>query len=697
MELLCVFAAMAVLFLFGAFLTLKCGLHSALAPLVSLAVAVFWLTLWGMAGPLLAGAWLLYLLFAGLGIWALWPRRNPARRPDYRRLVSPGALLFWGLTAAFAVYFFLRQPMATGFDELNLWATAVKVTKVSNSLYSNVQLGTPWAVTQNPGLPMLSYFFSFLGAYADWKIYLAYNALAFAVFGAVLGTLTFSRFRVAVPLAAALWCVPYFFTTYNHTIYLNTVYMTSYGDIPAGLVMGGAVALWLALRRSEGPKWAVLPVLALAANLKANTFVLALVAAGLVAVDAWLLPQDRFRVKVLRRTGFAVACFAAPLVVYYLWNVRYVGYLVAQKSADTGVGETTAALSDVVVNGIRILLGQPVEGFFAERRDQFLQAISDMGAQFWTSAGSLSMIGQGRNVVILILAVFLLAVLLAGGTRLRLRIGCAAVCSSLCFLGYNLMLALSYGFIFKPFQAESLTDYNRYIYSYYIGWFLIALACLALALQPDTRSWTVVIREKDGPTMEFHRQTCRPRFALAGQGAVLLLAAAMLFRLNQLVLPQLSVLGFSDSEFADRKAERAEAQLVCSYLQPDDRVFYVSQGDNGEGWFSAVFDFYPILVDYSGVESTMEGGGGTFGLEELKPTEEGPKQYYYHPYTAERLAQTIRDNGCTVIYLQQIDDIFVQSYAELFTDGLAAAQNGETLLYRVTDGGFVPVEMEVTR
>ena len=41
MELLCVFAAMAVLFLFGAFLTLKCGLHSALAPLVSLAVAVF--------------------------------------------------------------------------------------------------------------------------------------------------------------------------------------------------------------------------------------------------------------------------------------------------------------------------------------------------------------------------------------------------------------------------------------------------------------------------------------------------------------------------------------------------------------------------------------------------------------------------------------------------------------------------------
>ena len=686
MELLCVFASMAALFLFCAFLTLRCGLHSALAPLTALSAAVLWLTLWGMAGPLLAGAWILFAAFAALGIWALWPRKGA--RPEYAKLASPGAILFWGMTAAFAVYFFLRQPMATGFDELNLWATAVKVTKVDNSLYSNAVLGTPWAVTQNPGLPLLSYFFSFFGAYADWKIYLAYNALAFAVFAAVLGGMGFSRWRLAVPLAAVLWCVPYFFTTYNHTIYLNTVYMTSYGDIPAGLVMGGAVALWLALRKTGGPKWAVLPVLALAANTKANTFVLALVAAGIVAVDAWLWPEQRpFRKGLLRRTGFAVASFAAPLAVYYLWNVRYVGMLVSKNAETGGVGETSAALSDVVINGIKILLGQPVEGFFAERQSQFLQAIADMGTQFWTADGKLSMIGQGRNVVALILLVFALAVLAGPGLLLRLRVVCAAVCSTLCFLGYNLMLALSYGFIFKPFQAESLTDYNRYIYSYYIGWFLIALACLAVALQGRT----VPAGPEARPASRWDR-----RRALAGQGAVLLLACGMLVRLNQMVLPQLSVLGFSDSEFADRKAARAEAQLVCSYLEPEDRVFYVSQGDNGEGWFSAVFDFYPVLVDYSGVVSTMEGGGGTFGLPELEPEEEGTKKYYYHPYTAQRLDDTIRENGCTVIYLQTIDDIFVQSYASLFTDGLAAAQNGETLLYRVTDAGYAPVEMEVT-
>ena len=111
-------------------------------------------------------------------------------------------------------------------------------------------------------------------------------------------------------------------------------------------------------------------------------------------------------------------------------------------------------------------------------------------------------------------------------------------------------------------------------------------------------------------------------------------------------------------------------------------MFFVSQGDNGEHWFSAVFDFYPVLVDYSGVGATQEGGGGTFGLPELEPQEEGVKQRYYHPYTAERLDETVRANGCTVLYLQKIDDIFVQSYQNLFTDTCRCAGGADPALPR---------------
>src|SRR5699024_5259737 len=208
---------------------------------------------------------------------------------------------------------------------------------------------------------------------------------------------------------------------------------------------------------------------------------------------------------------------------------------------------------------------------------------------------------------------------------------------------------------------EGLYDYNRYIYSYYIGWFLMAVACLATALLPQIVVRQKKLAEKDGPTAVIVSTRYTPRWGLAGQGAVLLLAVAMLLRQNQVVWPQLSVLGFADSEFSDRRSVRAEADLVCSYLNEDDRVFFVSQGDNGERWFSAVFDFYPVLVDYSGIASEMIGGGGELGLPELKPEEDGPKNFYYHGFTAEELDGIVRGNGCTVLYLQKIDDIFVQS------------------------------------
>lgn len=103
MELLCIFAALAVLFLFCAFLTLKCNLHAALAPLSALGIAVAWLMAAGMANLLLPGTVLLWAVFAGSGVWALVPHKG--QRPVYRRLVTPGAVLFWGMALAFAVYF----------------------------------------------------------------------------------------------------------------------------------------------------------------------------------------------------------------------------------------------------------------------------------------------------------------------------------------------------------------------------------------------------------------------------------------------------------------------------------------------------------------------------------------------------------------------------------------------------------------
>lgn len=691
--------SLCALALLCAFFTLRCRLPGALAPLTALGCISLWLTLAGMAGLLLPAAWVLLAASAVLGVWAL---AGQSKKELLARLFPPGAALFWALTISFAVYFAIRQPLFSDFDEFSFWGPAAKLTSLDHSLYTTGEIGWAWQATQTPGLIVLSYFVQFLGSFAPWKVYLAYDMLLFACYAAVLGGIEWKRYTLAAPLAVVCWLSPWFFTVYNRTIEPCGVYMTSYGDIPSGIVFGGALALWLAVREN-GPRWPMLPVLVLAGSIKSNTFVLALLAAGLAAAD-WLLfapraagqtePQTpaQKRRALAGRAGFSAAMFAAPMAFYLAWG-RYIAVLVQKNAEAGGMGETSPGTLSVAVSGIKMLLGLPVGAYYEARRAQFTAAITAMQKAF--VSGRLSMLGlsedflyrfgaprwlaeamgSGVMVTLLVLLILAAAFFAADRGQLRRRIGLLAVLSCAGFAAYNLMLALSYGFIFRPEQAQSLVDYNRYIDSFYLGWFLLALAALASALQS---------------------RACPPARSLAGQGALGLLAVVMMLRVGQMVLPQFSVLGFSDAAFADQRIQQARADAVAAAAQPGSRIFLVSQGDDGLEWFEYSYDLLPLVLDYSG-DQEQGGGGGTFGLPGLRPSEEDSlRWYYYHAYTAKEWEETVRQSGCRYIFVDRLDDIFIESYAALFSDGLAAAAEERTLLYEVTpEGPFTPVEMEV--
>ena len=682
------------LFCLCAFFTLRCRIHSALAPLVSIGCITLWLTFAGIAGLLLPGMIVCLAVCFGLGIWALVPRKNgPA--PAYRQLWTPGAALFWGMALLFAVYFAIRQPMFHDFDEFSFWGTAAKLTCTNHQLYTTVEIGWPWQASQNPAMILLAYFVQFMGHFAPWKVYLAYDLLLFACFAAVLGGIQWKQYALYVPAAVICWASLWFFTVYNRTIELCDVYMTSYGDIPAGVAFGGALALWLGLRHTGGPRWAVLPALILAGNIKGNTFVLALLAGALVAADWWIFPPEGtpWKKGIVRRTGFAAACVAAPMALYLGWG-RYIGHLASLNAQSGGMGETSKDTISVAINGTKMLLGLPVPPDYEICREQFFTALADLKESFFASKISMLSVGDdvlarvgapqgiidamGSGVLItgLILLMLVIAFVWAGKGQLRRRIAVFTGFSVVGFVAYNYMLALSYGFIFRPDQAESLVDYNRYIYCFYLGWFLAALAFLVLA-----------IRSREA----------QPVWQGLGKLGTLALACLMLMRVNQLVLPQFGVLGFSDAAFADQHIQQRRADAVVETVPQGSRIFLVSQGDNGLDWFEYSLDLLPLILDYSGDQAGGGGGGGTFGMEGLRPGEEDHNRYtYYHTYSPEEFEDTVRRSGCTYLFMDKVDDIFVESYADLFSDGLASAVNGETLLYAVgEDGLFTPVEMEV--
>lgn len=652
-ELFGLLAMLAALYGISNLLARRAGVGSAAAPLAALALAELWLLAAGLLGVLRpAGLALAALGLAGGGFEAALAKKKGRPSPLAAALESPAAKLFWAVALALALGLWALRPEFLNFDEYSFWGTAAKLTSENNVLYTVCDTGLPWQMTELAALPLASFFFQLFGSFAPWRAIFAADLLMLAALAAAAGCA--KRARLACPLFLAGLAMPTLVTVAGHTALLNTAWLEFLGDLPAGMLFGGAVAFWLAAKE-KGPaaRWLCLPVLLLAANVKSNTFVLGLAAAGLVALDAVLFgkrPGERRGAKPLAaRLGFAAACLAAPAAQYLLWN-QYIAGLVRQNAAAGGMGDTaSASLPAVVANGFKLLLGLPAADYFEARRDLFWQYGGALAEAFLHR--KVSVFGTGAAVAALTLAVFAAAVLLAADRRARLRAALFAVGSSVCFAGYWLMLWLSYAFLLKDSTPESLASYPRYFASYYTGWLLLALAVLGVSCASAVRP-------------------------VLGRAAALAAGVVFAAALAVGVEPQFTLLGVGGGEYAAVRGELAVAKAAKEAVPPGKKVFLIRQGDEGFSWFLFNQQLCPALV--------YGAGGATYGEPALV---EG--MAYSAPYTAEEFAALLENERVDCLVVAAIDHIFEESYAALFADGLAAAKEGPTL-YEKGEAGWTP-------
>lgn len=646
-----------LLSLFGlsVILVRRTGVGPAAAPLAALSVAAL---------VLLAGGLLNILPLAGLvlllgGIWGMAAEGVLARRsarPDPARaaLDHPAAKVFWVLAVLLAVYFARLQPDFLNFDEYSSWGTAAKLMADNDQLYTLCDAGLPWQMTELAGLPLVSYFFQYFGDFAPWRAIYAADFVMLAACAAVAGCA--KKARTALPLLLAALLVPTLLSVAGHTALLSTAWLEFLGDMPAGMLFGGAVAFWLGVRRAPLPaRLLTLPVVLLAANIKSNTLVLALAAAGLIALDCLFFPAahaPRGAKAAASRLGFSLACLAAPLVQYLCWSA-HITPLVLKNAQSGGMGDTAgASLPEVAVNGVRMLLGLPVTAYFEARRPLFNDYGAAMQSAFFTR--NVSMLGTGVAVAVLALVLFALAILLGANARARVNALVLGLGSVLCFGGYCLMLWLSYAFLLKDSTPDNMASYARYFGSYYSGWLLIALAVLALACDTAPK-------------------------AVFGRAAALVTGAAFALVFALQTEPQFTILGVSEGEYAAVRAERAVANAAAQQISSGERVFLIRQGDEGFYWFLYNQTLRPLDLVYG-------EGGATYGDPALTDAGDDP---YFAPYTAEEFAAMVEEESITWLLAARVDETFTASYGDLFTDDLAAAQQGPAL-YRITAEGYAP-------
>lgn len=647
-----------LLALFGlsVILVRRTGVGSAAAPLAALALAELVLLAGGLLNLLpLAGLVLLLGGIWGMAVEGVLARRAGRTDPMSAALAHPAARVFWVLAVVLALYFARLQPDFLNFDEYSSWGTAARLTVLNDQLYTLCETGLPWQMTELPALPLLSYFFQYYGDFAPWRAIYAADMAMLAAAAAVGGCA--KKARVSLPLLLGALLVPGLLSVAGHTALLSTAWLEFLGDMPAGMLFGGAVAFRLSVRRDPLPaRLLVLPVVLLAANVKMNTLVLALTAAGLIALDCVFFPapETARRIRAAAgRVGFSLLCLAAPLLQYGVWSA-HITPLVLKNAASGGMGDTAgASLPEVAVNGIKMLLGLPVTDYFEARRTLFTDYGAALQSAFFTR--NVSMLGTGLAVVVLVGVLFLLALVLGANAWARLHALVLGLGSGLCFLGYYLMLWLSYAFLLKDSSPEELASYARYFGSYYSGWLLVALAVLALCCDAAPR-------------------------ALWGRAGTLAAGAVFAGTFAVQAEPQFTLLGVGQGEYAAVRAEREVAEAAAAAIQPGERVFLVRQGDEGFYWFLYNQTLRPLDLVYG-------EGGATYGDPAL--TGAGEDDPYFAPYTAAEFSAMLQEEDITWLLVARVDEGFVTSYHPLFTDDLAAAEEGP-MLYQVTPEGCEP-------
>lgn len=668
LEILITFVALLALCLF---IHVKMGVSSGAAPLFVLCGTMIWYSVLGSVHMLLPAGFLWFLAALAAAFW-LWKHRK-ALEP--RAVFSPAFVYFVLASLAVIVLFAVRKPIFIEWDEFSFWGIAPKMVKTENQLYT-YNPGGMRATTFVPGLIMLDYAFQFLGsAFAPWKVYAAYDVLYFAVFAAAFSMLRRRQWYLAVPAAAVLTLTPFLMTVYYRDIYVRTVYMNAYADIPMGLLFGAGLVLYFAPRKkTPGVLLGTLLTITATCIAKDMGFALCLIAAAIVCFDLLFLEKEDvpfFRLKGLwGRLCWCAALVAAPVAAFLGWAAHMAAVLEMNRF-DVG-GAENMGMVQMVVTGLCELAGIGRTEKFTQIMQSMWEALYTARMTMFSLGGEESRIGRLLNgsgviVIAVLLAIFLAAFLL-GDKRMKHRTAWVFLWSTLGFAAFYIFTGFTYIYVFKGSFGYALGDYNRYIYPYYIGWFVLAVSMLCASVK---------------------------NAAPGGLGALFLLAlcGGCIWRADAFLQPELSVLDYPDAFYLERRVQEAYAAGAKQYLTQDDRIFLVSFAPFGLEWFQYYYEFYPdVFVDYSfgcGPDFTPE----TVRRAEALPdffTGEQVEYFSTQPFTGEVWCEYLRASGCTAVFMDEWDGNFVNDYGYLFSDGLKSGAQ----LYLIEDTGtqmrFVP-------
>ncbi len=653
--------------LLSAFTARKFKISAGFTPLLVLCCIMFVCTMLGYLNLLQFSVWLVL----ALSLFALIHMILTRKQGGFSVLLSPGFMLFCFAGVVFISYFAIRKPVAQEWDEFMLWVTSVKLMKMEDVLFYEVQSGFPWNTTQKPGFAVLSYFFNYFGEYEAWRVYAAYDVLIISVWGTAIASIKKSKWFIAVPGAIIMFLMQFFHVA-SREIYTNFTFINAYADYPMGILCVGMLAFYFNMARIykhkctaiEFCKRIAVPLFIISAAIslcKDTGLAFSLVVSAIIGADLLFsynknseFYEGFFKIKTLLPKLITILIMFFGAIFVFVTSSIYLsslGFAQGVVSDASGLG-----YFQMVTEGTKQLLGLPAGELGLPYVQTFNEIMHTM-AVYLLPSQPFSLVNNATATyaaVYVFALVFLLCAavfILSKDVLIKKSAVLYAIFSTIGFFIYYVFIGFTYVYVFKT----GITDYHRYINPYYMLWVGGAIIILIIA---------ALLQGKFRKHLQFLV------FALAFLG---------LFRFNTNVQLQLSFIDYPDAVYTGIQRETLRAEHLKSYVQQGDKLFYVNSADTGLNWFQNHYWLLPEnILEYS------YGGGMFADPQNFKAlSADAYVQTGRRIVSLQEFAAYLALYECDYIYIHMASGEFIESYAELFTDGLQGAINEETYLYKV--------------
>ncbi len=672
-----VFISFCAVLALSVFAARQLKVNSGLVPLPMLCAVMILCVLGGYVGILYQTALAIHIVALAAVVYMVITRK----KGGFKHILNPSFLLFAAGGFCLLVFLAVRTPVMMAWDEYSMWGTAVKMTKAEHMIFSAVETGFPFAVTQKPGLPILSYFFNFFGEYFAWKMYFAYDLLLLSIFSTSISALKSKKWQIIVPTVLSMFLLN-FLHVYTRFTHFDNTYLSSYADFPMAYLAGGAVVFYFSAsalyrKNTTTHKFCVAVSLPLSlivtgvALCKDTGLALAFIAAAIICADLFIIQpktaQDGekivlgtpFKARVLLSKLITAVSMFGSVIVMFVVSSMYLSSLGFSQGNVGGV--SNLGYAGMIIEGMKQLLGLPPSEAGAPFVESFASIKSDMIKMFFPTflgglpSGTINMWGSGFAVMLMVLAICAGVAILCKDSFTRVTAIIYGVVSTVGFLAYYVFIGFTYVYVFKT----GITDYNRYINTYYIFWLCGAFALIAIGASKGSYI-------KNSLTL-----------------GTIALSSLWLLRFTQLVQPQLCIIDYSDILYAEVYSMKTRAQAVQEQVEPGDKIFFVDSVDIGLDWFRYHYEFYPENI------LTYSNGGGSFADANRLSEQKYEEFINYGGYAMpmEEVAAYLVMYECEYMFIDLGSLEFFDGYKELFSDGGLAAQNGETILYKVNVTG----------